>query len=250
MMTTRHAVIRSGVVMLFASVTIALCVCFPNAAENSASGMLLRLPDRDGVSGHVGFPRPVSKEEKKWLPGDTGILKMLYVPKNLQVSNEAEATEAGISASLILSGKDRRSLHRPEVCLRAQGWRIAGKETVDVSFAGKEIKVADFALTRKVNEEDGSIRNVRAHYLYWWIGAKRSTPSDFERILFTVLDNMFRNINNRWGYPSVMVYAQLEDGMTPDEIKDADQDALKRAIGFVEQYAPMFQKSLGAVEAE
>ena len=71
MMTTRHAVIRSGVVMLFASVTIALCVCFPNAAENSASGMLLRLPDRDGVSGHVGFPRPVSKEEKKWLPGDT-----------------------------------------------------------------------------------------------------------------------------------------------------------------------------------
>ena len=117
-------------------------------------------------------------------------------------------------------------------------------------FLSREIKVADFALTRKVNEEDGSIRNVRAHYLYWWIGAKRSTPSDFERILFTVLDNMFRNINNRWGYPSVMVYAQLEDEMTPDEIKDADQDALKRAIGFVEQYAPMFQKSLGAVEAE
>ncbi|HBM78002.1 MAG TPA: hypothetical protein DD438_07815, partial [Verrucomicrobiales bacterium] len=173
--------------------------------------MILKLPGRDAVSGHVGFVRPVTKEEKKWLPEDTGILKMLYVPKESKASNESEATEAGISASLILSGTDRRSLHRPEVCLRAQGWRIAGKEVVDVSVGDHKLSVTDFTIVRKLNEKDGVIRNIRAHYFYWWIGAKRSTPSDFERILFTVLDNMFKNINNRWGYPSVMVYAELEE---------------------------------------
>ena len=250
MITTRHAVVRSGVALLLVSVTIALCVCFPNAAENSAAGMILKLPGRDAVSGHVGFTRPVTKEEKKWLPVDTGILKMLYVPIASKVSNESEATEAGISASLILSGTDRRSLHRPEVCLRAQGWRIAGKEVVDVSVGDETISVTDFTVVRKLNEKDGIIRNIRAHYFYWWIGAERSTPSDFERILFTVLDNMFKNINNRWGYPSVMVYAELEEGMTPEEVQNSDEKARERALNFVRQYAPMFQKSLGAIEDE
>tara|TARA_B100000900_G_scaffold413800_1_gene438673 strand:+ start:121 stop:759 length:639 start_codon:yes stop_codon:yes gene_type:complete len=212
--------------------------------------MILKLPGRDAVSGHVGFTRPVTKEEKKWLPEDTGILKMLYVPRESKASNETEATEAGISASLILSGTDRRSLHRPEVCLRAQGWRIAGKEVVDVSVGDQKFRVTDFTIVRKLNEKDGVIRNIRAHYFYWWIGAKRSTPSDFERILFTVLDNMFKNINNRWGYPSVMVYAELEEGMTLEEIQESDKKARERALNFVRQYAPMFQKSLGATEAE
>ena len=250
MMTMKYAAVRSGVALLLVSLTMALCVCFPNAAENSAAGMILKLPERDAVSGHVGFTRPVTKEEEKWLPGDTGILKMLYVPRDLKASNWSEATEAGISASLILSGTDRRSLHRPEVCLRAQGWRIAGKEVVDVSVGDQKFRVTDFTIVRKLNEKDGVIRNIRAHYFYWWIGAKRSTPSDFERILFTVLDNMFKNINNRWGYPSVMVYAELEEGMTLEEIQESDKKARERALNFVRQYAPMFQKSLGATEAE
>lgn len=250
MMTTRHAIVRSGVALLLVSLTIVFCVCFPNAAENSAAGMILKLPGRDAVSGHVGFVRPVTKEEKKWLPEDTGILKMLYVPKESKASNESEATEAGISASLILSGTDRRSLHRPEVCLRAQGWRIAGKEVVDVSVGDQKLSITDFTIVRKLNEKDGVIRNIRAHYFYWWIGAKRSTPSDFERILFTVLDNMFKNINNRWGYPSVMVYAELEEGMSMEEIQESDQKARVRALNFVRQHAPIFQKSLGATEAE
>ena len=250
MITTKHAVIRSLAALLLVSITIALCMRFPNAAENSAAGMVLRLPGRDEVPGHLGFDRPISKEEKKWLPEDTGIKKMLYVPKDAKVTNEVEASEAGISVSLILSGMDRRSLHRPEVCLRAQGWRIAGKETVTLSVAGEDLKVMDFTLVRKANAEDGTMRNVRAHYVYWWIGAKRSTPSDFERILYTVLDNMFRNVNNRWGYPSVLVHADLEGRSTPAEIAVADAEARKRAYSFIQQIAPVFQKSLGATETE
>ena len=108
----------------------------------------------------------------------------------------------------------------------------------------------DFTLLRKVSEEAGTIRNARAHYIYWWIGARRSTPSDFERILYTVLDNMFRNVNNRWGYPSVLVHVDLEGNKTPEEIASADEEARKRAFSFIQQFAPMFQKSLGATEAE
>ena len=54
---------------------------------------------------------------------------------------------------------------------------------------------------------------------------------------------MFRNINDRWGYPSVMVLADLR--LPADE---GMEEAAQRAFDFIEEYAPKFQKSLGAVE--
>jgi hypothetical protein len=47
-----------------------------------------------------------------------------------------------------------------------------------------------------------------------------------------------------------MVYAELEEGMTLEEIQESDKKARERALNFVRQYAPMFQKSLGATDAE
>ncbi|MDP7106982.1 MAG: hypothetical protein QGH41_07895, partial [Roseibacillus sp.] len=91
MITIRQAVVRSLVVLLLVSTTIGFCTIFPNAAENSESGMILKLPGRDEVPGYLGYERPISKEEKKWLPEDTGILKMLYIPKDSTASNEVEA---------------------------------------------------------------------------------------------------------------------------------------------------------------
>ncbi len=253
MMTVKQSVLRCIPVAALVGITVGLCLAFPNAAENSETGMILKLPGLDGVPGipgHVAIERPTTKEEKKWLPPDTGILKMLYVPTESTATELGQAAEDGISASLILGGNDRRSLHRPHVCLRAQGWHIARKEKISVVVGGQDLEVMDYTLLRKINEEDGTVRRVRAHYLYWWIGANRSTPSDFERILLTVLDNMFRNLNNRWGYPSVMVYADIEGATTPEEVAEADKKALQRATSFIQQYAPLFQKALGAVDAE
>ena len=47
-----------------------------------------------------------------------------------------------------------------------------------------------------------------------------------------------------------MVYAELEEGMTLEEIQESDKKARARALNFVRQHAPMFQKSLGAIEPE
>ena len=253
MMTTKQSVLRCIPVTALVATTVGLCLAFPNAAENSETGMVLNLPGYDGVpgiSGHVAIERPITKEEQKWLPADTGILKMLYVPTESTATDLATATEDGISVSLILGGNDRRSLHRPQVCLRAQGWHIAQKEKISIAVGGQELEVMDYTLLRKINEEDGTVRRVRAHYLYWWIGAGRSTPSDFERIGLTVFDNMFRNVNNRWGYPSVMVYADIEGVNTPEGVASADKKALQRATSFIQQHASLFQKSLGSKDAD
>lgn len=249
-MTTRQAIWRSGMMLVLVGITLGLCNLFPNAAENSEAGMVMRLPGPEEVLGHLGVPQPIGKLEEKWLPADTGLLKMLYFPKDSRATTQEEAREDSLLASLILSGNDRRSLHRPRVCLKAQGWRIAGEKPVTLEVAGEKLEVMDFSLRRQDPLPDGTVRVRRAHYVYWWIGANTSTASDFERILITVLDNMFRNVNNRWGYPSVMAYVDLEGADTPEKVAEAEEVARERVFDFIRNYAPMFQKSLGAEDLE
>lgn len=237
-MTTKQAGLRVAAVWVLAGITVGLCMLFPNAATDPQTGMVLRLPDR--IPGYASFEPPVSPQEKKWLPPDTGIEKRLYYPEFAYSADEAR--DRSILATLILSGTDRRSLHRPKVCLDGQGWDIWKKEKVSLDINGQTLEVMDYHLRKQEHQPDGSLKPVRAHYVYWWIGKSTSTPSDFERILITVVDNMFRNINNRWGYPSVMVNVNLELG------EAAEEEARERAFDFIREYAPLFQKSLGAEE--
>ncbi len=233
-MTTPQAILKSALVLLLAGTTIGLCMAFPNAATDPATGMVMELPDR--IPGCGTYEPPVSDEEKKWLPGDTGIMKRMYYP--LTSRDGEEARQRAILATLILSGTDRRSLHRPEVCLDGQGWEIWKREVETLAIGDGTLDVMDFYLRKKIHQQDGTLKQVRAHYVYWWIGKSTSTASDFERILITVLDNMFRNINNRWGYPSVMVNVDTDAG------EGAEEEARQRAFEFIRQYAPMFQKGL------
>ena len=52
---------------------------------------------------------------------------------------------------------------------------------------------------------------------------------------------MFRNVNDRWGYPSVQV---MVDPVYSRE--EGREEARERALEFIRDYAPGFQKSLGA----
>ena len=245
-MNLKQAIWRSGVLLVLVGITVGLCNLFPNAAASSEAGMVMKLPGQFGVPGYVGIKLAASEEEKKWLPEDTGLLKMLYAPRTVTTLEEAFTHPDSMTATLILSGNDRRSLHRPKVCLDAQGWDIWKKEPVTLEIEGQQMEVMDYWLRKKEPQQDGTIKESRAHYIYWWVGTDTSTSSDFKRILITVLDNMFRNVNNRWGYPSVMVNVDMEKVSTPAELEVAEKTARERGLVFVRNHAPLFQKSLGA----
>jgi len=228
--------IRTAVFLALAGMTTALCHIFPNAAMNPEAGVVMRLPLY--VPGLDSEEVPVSEEEAYWLPDDTESVKRLYYP--IGVPDEMKRW-AGLAATLILAGSDKRSLHRPEVCQTAQGWSIAKREVVKVETGGGPLEVMDLHLQRKMEGGDGNPVNVRAHYIYWWVGRDVSTPYSWQRLLLSALNNIFRNVNDRWAYPSVMVYV-LSDGAK------AEATARERAFDFVREYAPTFQKSLGATE--
>ncbi len=238
--TIKDSIIRAVVLLVLTGSVVALCAAFPNAATDPRTGMVLRLPN--AKEGYAVFESEASEEELRVLPKDTEILKRQYVPRNS--ATKEEARERMILATLILSGSDQRSLHRPEVCLDAQGWTIGSREKVTLEVSDQTLEVMDLHLTRNDQQGDGSLKRTRAHYVYWWIGSQRSTPSTFWRSLYSVLDNMLYNRNSRWGYPSVQTMV-LDNGG-----EGARAEAQKRAYDFIRDYAPLFQKSLGAEDPE
>ncbi|MGJ8676113.1 MAG: exosortase-associated EpsI family protein [Akkermansiaceae bacterium] len=228
--------IRTITVLVLGGATLALCYLFPNAAANPEAGVIMTLPDR--IPGYTSEIVPVSDIEKKWLPADTTSLKRSY--KSIYAENGLQKFNEAISATLILSGADaQRSLHRPEVCMNGQGWTINKREVVKLDTEGGPLEVMDLHLSRENRTETGEKYVIKAHYIYWWVGKNDSTPYYMRRIILSSMNNIFKNVNDRWAYPSVMVYAVGDD-------KKVQQESRQRAFEFIKRYAPTFQKSLGA----
>lgn len=239
--------VRTGIFVAMAITTVCLCYALSNPKTNPEAGVVVwlprEIPDSNGEIGHMG------EQERKWLPADTTYLKMTYKERGLE---EALAAYRALNVTLIVAGSDSRSLHRPQVCLTAQGWAISQKELVKLQTTGGFLKVMNFHLTRFLRNDDGSIRRdekgnkmkQRAFYCYWWVGPDDSTPFDTTRVWKSVWNSILKGENERWAYPAVMI---MVDERFPDR---GVEEAKKRAYSFIEDYAPMFQKSLGAIDRE
>lgn len=236
--------IQLFVFVILALLTLLACHLFPNASADHESGLIMWLPDEFGLL--EGERVSVSPQEAKTLPGDTEYLKMSYSPP--REFGRSPGFWEGLSATLILSGTDRRSLHEPEICLDAQGWEIERRVPITVETSAGPLEVMNLELGQwmidsgnYLLDENGDKIRLRAHYLYWWVAKDRSTAFTNQRVLKTVLDNFLRNKNSRWGYPSVLVFAD------PRRPSAENYDvARQRGLDFIRVNAPMFQKSLGA----
>ena len=228
---------RALIFIGLAVITVVLCQIFPNAASNPEAGVYMQLPEN--LEGYTSQELEMSELEKHWLPDDTRNVKRIYRP--IDVSDTKEKTLGSITANIILSGADHRSLHRPEVCMTAQGWTIDAREVVSINTDGGKLDVMDLHLSKKISAEDGNKFTLKAHYIYWWVGKEVSTPHSWQRVLLSSMNNIFKNVNDRWAYPSVMVIGL-------DEYEGSEKASRERAIKFIKEYAPTFQISLGAVD--
>lgn len=231
--------IRVMLVPLLGVVAVLACRLTPAMKQSRDSGVVMRLPG--GASRFLGEAGEMSEEEKRLLPGDTEIVRMKYrsAAYGAGTRDEAEVT-------LVLAGAERRSIHRPEVCLTGQGWTLLGSETVEIEVrAGERLRVKDLLIEKAVQLPGGGTRAMRAHYLYWFIGTDVTTPSHFERIWLTTWDSVTRNVNHRWAYASVL--ALVTESFTPEEIgqrvRDSEQ-TLAMVSDLVRDLAPKFQKDL------
>ena len=132
------------------------------------------------------------------LPKDTVILKRTYKAGDELVN----------AVSMVIAGRRRGSIHRPELCLPAQGFAMTDARRVAVHVAGGlPSKVRKITVQRA----DGR----RFSLVYWFFCKNRESCSHTDRILSDIWDRSVHNRINRWVMVAVNVSSDLdsEEGM-------------------------------------
>ncbi len=223
---------RSAVVVVLVGGTIALCLGVQPVEQGDDAGVNLDLPVI--LLHYAGEKGAVSEAEKQILPADTEFAKMSYHGLSKDGARE------NINCTIVLSANDRRSLHRPEVCLPGQGWSIDTSEIVPVELDSETtLKVRRLGLSQEREVAKDRKVLLRAQYLYWYVGKDVTTPSTLDRVLLTARDNVFRNLNHRWAYVSVM--SLVTEGLQPNG-KD-DEETTEMLGEFIRAAVPKFQKT-------
>ncbi|MBJ7326627.1 MAG: exosortase-associated EpsI family protein [Chthoniobacterales bacterium] len=219
---------RSAVLAALALLTFWLCRETSPPDIAAEAGVVMNLPTLIGE--WWGTDEPVSPSELALLPGDTGFAKKIYQDLSGNV----------VTTQIVLSGGEKRSIHRPEICLPAQGWTIQSGEVLPVRLAsGRELEVMKLTLTRQIEVAAGDRRTLKSYFLYWFAGKDTTTPYHWVRLARTNWDMVMKKIQHRWAY--VIVSAPVLEGLKPGAKSDAQ--TLDMLEDFIRQAAPKFQLS-------
>jgi hypothetical protein len=148
------------------------------------------------LAGYQSTNLPEPEIVTKSLPQDTSYGQRLYWA--------ADGFEA--LANVVLMGSSRASIHKPQICLTAQGWDIdpaaSREETVHMDRpVPYDLPVMRLVATRAV-KINGQPMTQRGLYIYWFVDADRYTASHQTRMLWMARDVIFRNELDRWAYVS------------------------------------------------
>jgi hypothetical protein len=221
-----------SLVILLIGILIGICYWLrPPLTLPPQAGVVMHLPSyvRAG-SGFIGSTAQVSPEEHRILPKDTEFARKLY--RDFPALDE-------IYCSIVLAGAMQQSIHRPEVCLVAQGWNIINQEYIPIQLeSGHQLVVCNLTIRRVVQYREQAV-TLTAYYMYWFVGEKITTPSHLQRAFLTSWDRIVHNRAHRWAYVTVSAPITgnlIPNGRSPEETKDL-------LVNFIKAIVPTFQKS-------
>lgn len=151
------------------------------------------------------------------------------LPKDTEFVKSSYTNELGESVfvSIVLSGRERNSIHRPQRCLVGQGNALLGEYSMEVPIAGKKpMKVRVIQTSKKYKTVDGPKVHY-GYYAYWFVGQDRQTDSHYARMFWLGWDRVVRSVAHRWAY--IAISGQREEEGTDYE---------EQIINFVQQLCP------------
>lgn len=201
---------RVAIVIVAAAVGVAMFARRINALS-PAEAVGLRLA-ADGVNPAelpaflgtewMGRSMDVTPIEREVLPPDTGFSRKLYV--------RWDDPNRRVFVSLVLSGRDRTSIHRPELCLVGQGWTILGSEPRELVAGGRTWPVTLLHVETQAALPGGAARRVPALVAYWFVGGDSAAATTGGRMWREACDRLLHWRRNRWAY--VLLQTGADDG--------------------------------------
>jgi hypothetical protein len=146
----------------------------------------------ENVSGFESKAVGLSHEELRALPVDT-----LFGRRNYWSSNNFYVT-----ASVVVMGNDSRSIHKPEICLPSQGWKITEQPTTihmqnPIPY---ELPVVKVIGSKMIPTADGSAQPLKTVFVYWFVAENEITADHLTR-MWRMGEEMLRTGTlQRWAY--------------------------------------------------
>jgi hypothetical protein len=223
------------VILLLAAV-VGLTYWFnPPLNVQPQAGVVMDLPAI--VGDYFGKLGQITEVELVELPKDTEFARRFY--------DDGHGHQ--INCTIVLSGAEQRSIHRPEACLVGQGWTIVAQDYVPLPLpSGHPLMARRLSLERQVVAQSGEHLTLRAFYVYWFVGENVTTPSEMHRVLLSNWDRAIHNRAHRWAY--VSIFSLLTNNLRPDGLDGAQTQAM--LANFARQIVPTFQLSEMSAQAK
>jgi len=153
------------------------------------------------------FPVAMTDIERNILPPDTGYACRTYVNPANRVSGQA-------IFSIVLSGRDRTSIHRPETCILGQGYTITSRSVETLTLAdGEKLAVTILHAEIEIPAFDGPAPPSRIPVLfaYWFAASDTTVPTYSQILLRNATDRLLRLRADRWAYFIVETFALSDE---------------------------------------
>lgn len=172
---------RAHVIPVLATLLVAAAMVWQG---RSSDPVLCEAPSArlGDIAGFTSEPLEPSESERTILPADTQFDKRLYTAPD----------GTWYQVSLVIGGKSKSSIHRPELCLPSQGFQMMNPRSLDAGG------VAWHAVTLA----RGTLPPLGFAYTFFNQDGFR-TSSHVRRILRDVFDRSFRARIDRWAMVTV-----------------------------------------------
>ncbi|MBI5395185.1 MAG: EpsI family protein [Verrucomicrobia bacterium] len=219
------------VVLALIGGTMGLTALVGEVKSTTEPGISMSLPVR--VGEWFGERQAVSDVERRGLPQDTEFERKRYF----------NAAGEEIYSSIVMAGKDTRSIHRPEICLPSQGWSIVDSRCEDIPLAAGVPRVLQVRALKIYHPPfaGGGDAGVERLSYYWFVGKDRVTASHLERAAWNIYDRLVHSVNHRWAY--LTVSADLPRGGDKGAAREVEEQRRQRVRGFIQILFPMLQQA-------
>jgi hypothetical protein len=180
-----------------------------------------------GVLGCQSRPVPITKGELATLPKDTIYGRRVYTAPD----------GFSMMTSVVLMGRDRTSIHKPEYCLPGQGARIRKTERLTVAIPEPQpydLPVTRILFTHQRKQGDREVE-VQGVYVYWFVADGQITEDHNQRMLWMTRDLLTKGTLQRWAY--ISCYAECAAG--------GEEATFARMAGLMAAAVPQFQLAHG-----
>jgi len=184
------------------------------------------------VEGYRSRDEAIRTFELEILPKDTTFGRKIY-------RNE-EGFEAQLSAILMKS--DRTSIHRPQICVTAQGWKIEKSERISIPIAtprAYNLSATCLTLGKEVESPvDHKKHPMKALYIYWFVSENRLAAQHPEALWYITRDLALTGTLYPWGYVSCFTWCA----------PGSEELSVARMKRLISAATPQFQLTTGAAK--